>query len=149
MRLLIAVALFGAVVVFPRESEAQIQGSPTGPYGGGTGAYYGFNPAYYRAPGYYGMAWGFPAYGFPRTYTAFSSPYGAGYRYGYGPYTYMWGRYGVGLWRPGFIAPGYAFGASSYRTFPLNVPYGSLTPGNSPPVGVYAPYFGPPAFVAR
>jgi hypothetical protein len=101
---------------------------------------------YYSAPGAYGMAYGYPAYGYPRTYTAFSSSYGAGYGYGYPPYSYLTGRYGVGLWRPGFVAPGYAYGASYYyRTFA--VPYGSLAPGYPPPVGVYAPAFGPPAYV--
>jgi hypothetical protein len=117
-----------------------------GPYGGGLGSYYGFNPTYYQPPGSFGMAYGYPAYGYPRTYSAFSSSYGAGYGYGYGAYNYMSGRYGVGLWRPGFLAPGYVYGASTYRTFP--VPYGSLAPGYSPPVGVYAPGFGPPTFTS-
>jgi hypothetical protein len=67
-----------------------------------------------------------------------------GYGYGYPPYTIWTGRYGVGLWRPGFIAPGYIYGASYYRTF--TVPYGSLSAGYAPPVGVYAPYFGPGYF---
>jgi hypothetical protein len=52
--------------------------------------------------------------------------------------------YGQGLWRPGFVAPGYVYGASSYRTFP--VPYNPLAPGYGPPLGYYAPGFGPPAY---
>src|SRR5438128_1819922 len=61
--------------------------------------------AYFAAPGYYGMAFGSPSVGQPRTYTAFSSPYGLGYGYGYAPYGLLPGRYGVGLWRPGFVTP--------------------------------------------
>jgi hypothetical protein len=98
---------------------------------------------YYAAPGNYGMAYGSMSAGVPRTYTTFSSPYGGGYGYGYAPYGLLPGRYGVGLWRPGFVTPGYAFGASYYRTFP--VPYASGVPAWSPPVGVYAPAFGPPS----
>jgi hypothetical protein len=104
------------------------------------GAPYRINP-YFAAPGYYGMSFGSPSFGMTRTYTAFSSPYGAGYGYGYAPYGLLPGRYGVGLWRPGFVTPGYAYGASYYRTFP--VPYASTPPMPPPPVGVYAPAFGP------
>jgi hypothetical protein len=98
---------------------------------------------YFAAPGYYGMSWGVPSYGSVRTYTSFSSPYGAGYAYGYAPYGILPGRYGVGLWRPGLAVPGYVYGAApyAYRTYP--VPY---TPGalvTTPPVGAYAPGFGP------
>src|SRR5262245_8390490 len=59
------------------------------------------NP-YYAAPGNYGMAWGSASYGLKRTYSEFSSPYGPGYAYGYAPYGLLPGRYGVGLWRPGY-----------------------------------------------
>ena len=104
------------------------------------------NP-YFAAPGYYGMAYGSQSYGLTRTYTSFSSPYGAGYGYGYAPYGMLPGRYGVGLWRPGFVAPGYVYGASSYRTFP--VPAGAPGPlPPAPPVGVYAPAFGPGSYYA-
>jgi hypothetical protein len=95
----------------------------------------------YAAPGNFGMAYGSASYGVPRTYTAFSSPYGAGYGYGYAAPGYLAGRYGVGLWRPGFAAPGYVFGSSVYRTFP--VPYRPATGGPVPPFGAYAPAFGP------
>jgi len=98
---------------------------------------------YYAAPGNYGMAYGSMSVGVPRTYSAFSSSYGAGYGYGYAPYGLLPGRYGVGLWRPGFVAPGYVYGASYYRTFP--VPYGSGASVPVPPVGAYAPGFGPPS----
>jgi hypothetical protein len=100
--------------------------------------------AYFAAPGLYGTSWGSASYGMPRTYTAFSSPYGLGYGYGYAPYGILPGRYGVGLWRPGFVAPGYAYGASYYRTFA--VPYVAGAPTNAPSIGVYAPGFGPPSF---
>jgi hypothetical protein len=100
----------------------------------------------YGAPGDYGVAWGVPSYGVPRLYSEFSSPYGLGYGYGYPPYSYLPGRYGVGLWRPGFSEGGYVFAASSYRTFP--VPYRPLVPSYGPPLGYYAPGFGPPSFFA-
>ena len=106
----------------------------------------GYAAGYYAAPGYYGMGYGSPSLGIPRTYTAFSSPYGAGYGYGYAPYSYLPGRYGVGLWRPGLVAPGYVYAPGYYRTFP--VPYRPLVPFTSPAVGYYAPGFGPPAFYA-
>jgi hypothetical protein len=96
----------------------------------------------YAAPGNFGMAYGTASYGVPRTYTAFSSPYGPGYGYGYAGAGYLPGRYGVGLWRPGFVAPGYVYGSGFYRTFP--VPYRPVTGGPvPPPVGAYAPGFGP------
>src|SRR4051794_34502004 len=98
---------------------------------------------YYAAPGYYGMAYGSMSAGVPRTYTTFASPYGSGYGYGYAPYGLLPGRYGVGLWRPGFVTPGYVFGASYYRTFP--VPYASGAPDSPAPIGLYAPGFGPPS----
>ena len=98
----------------------------------------------YGAPGQYGVSFGVPSYGLTRTYTEYSSPYGPGYGYGYAPYSFLPGRYGVELWRPGFAAPGYVYGASSYRTFP--VPVRATGPGSGPPVGYYAPGFGPPAF---
>jgi len=98
---------------------------------------------YFAAPGYYGMAYGSPSAGMPRTYTAFSSPYGPGYGYGYAPYGLLPGRYGVGLWRPGFATPGYVYGGSYYWTYP--VPYSSTWTNPVPPIGLYAPGFGPPS----
>lgn len=101
---------------------------------------------YFAAPGLYGMAWGSPSFGLKRTYTEFSSPYGLGYGYGYAPYGLMPGRYGVGLWRPGFVAPGYVYGASYYRSFALPATVTGVNPLPPPPVGVYAPGFGPGTF---
>jgi hypothetical protein len=98
---------------------------------------------YFAAPGYYGMAYGSPSVGLTRTYTTFSSPYGAGYGYGYAPYGLLPGRYGVGLWRPGLVTPGYAYGSSYYWSFP--VPYSSTVAAPSVPIGLYAPGFGPPS----
>ncbi len=105
--------------------------------------------SFYAAPGLYGMSLGTPSYGSVRTYSEFSSPFGAGYGYGYPPSGFLPGPYGVGLWRPGVVSPGYYYGASyhSYRTFPA--PY---TPGSTavtPPVGAYAPAFGPPLYYGR
>ncbi len=93
-------------------------------------------------PGLYGTSWGVASFGIPRTYTTFSSPYGAGYGYGYPNYGVLPGRYGVGLWRPGFVAPGYTYGSAyGYNTFPY--PYKPGGPMYGPPIGVYAPGFGP------
>jgi hypothetical protein len=99
----------------------------------------------YRAPGVYATTWGVPSFGWPRTYTAFSSPYGPGYGYGYYPYSYVPGYYGFRLWRPGFAAPGYVYGAGYYGT--VSTPYQGLTNGYAPPIGVYAGGFGAPPFV--
>jgi len=98
---------------------------------------------YFAAPGYYGMAYGSPSVGLTRTYTTFSTPYGPGYGAGYAPYGLLPGRYGVGLWRPGLVTPGYVYGASYYRSFP--VPYSSTVPAAGAPMGYYAPGFGPPS----
>jgi hypothetical protein len=117
----------------------------------------GYSPSYrvsdyLGAPGLYGMSYGFASYGMPQTYTVFSAYPGPSYGSNYPPYGIMPGRYGVGLWRPGFVAPGYVYGASyyyppasfSYRTFAVGynpgVPVNGIAP---PPVGVYAPALGP------
>ena len=89
------------------------------------------------------MAYGSPSVGLTRTYTSFSTPYGMGYGAGYAPYGLLPGRYGVGLWRPGLVTPGYVYGASYYRSFP--VPYSSAVPAPTAPIGYYAPGFGPPS----
>ncbi len=111
---------------------------------------------YLGAPGLYGMSYGFASYGMPQTYSVFSAYPGPSYGTNYPPYGILPGRYGVGLWRPGFVAPGYVYGAAafpydsypagsySYRTFAVPSPLGS--PGYAtapPPVGVYAPALGP------
>jgi hypothetical protein len=108
------------------------------------------NNEIYAAPGGYGMMWGSPSYGSIRTYTEFSSPYGLGYGYGYAPYGFLPGRYGVGLWRPGLSTYGYVYGAApyyGYRTFP--VPYDPTGKTPAPPVGAYAPAFGPGSYLAH
>jgi hypothetical protein len=135
-----AAILGAAITATAAPARAQYVGG-MGTYG--ASAYYGLG-SIYGAPGYYGMMVGYPGWGYPRTYTSFSSPYGAGYGYGYAPYSLATGRFGVGLWRPGFATPGYVYGAGFYRTFP--VPFRPLGPNIGPPVGYYAPGFGPPAF---
>jgi len=114
-------------------------------YGGPRMGYYGAN-TYSGAPGFYGVGYGIPSFGFPRTYSVFSSPYGGGYGYGYSPNLFLPGHYGVGLWRPGYAVPGYVYGAGYYRTFP--VPYRPLVPFVGPPLGYYGRAYGPPTFNA-
>jgi hypothetical protein len=97
---------------------------------------------YYQPPGFYGMAYGTPSFGYPRTYSNFSSPYGAGYAYGYAPYGLVPGQFGTELWRPGVSVPGYVYGSSYYYTFS----YPARVYAPQPPVGIYAPGFGPPFY---
>jgi hypothetical protein len=90
----------------------------------------------------YGTSWGVASYGLPRTYTAFASSYGGGYGYGYPNNGVLPGRFGEGLWRPGQATPRYAYGSAfGYSTFPY--PYKPGGPKYGPPIGVYAPGFGP------
>ena len=104
---------------------------------------------YFAAPGLYGTSYGFASYGVPRTYTTFSAYPGSAYGANLPPYAFLPGRYGAGIWRAGFTAPGYVYGAaaygSSYHTFP--VVYGTGLTANQiappPSIGVYAPAFGP------
>jgi len=161
MRRMLRVALLGAsVAITTAPARAQTFsgayfGAP-GPYSSNPGGIYtaattphggiDVGAAYYAAPGYYGMGYGVPSFGVPRTYSSYSSSYGPGYGYGYPPSSFLPGRYGVGLWRPGIVTPGYVYGASYYRTFP--VPYRPLVSYYGPAVGYYAPGFGPPAFTA-
>jgi hypothetical protein len=105
---------------------------------------------YFEPPGLYGTSYGVASYGVPRGYSAFASPFGVGYGYGYPPYGLIPSRYGSGLWRPGFAAPGYVYGtaapyqtvygASPYLTWPVPSLAGSTMP--LPSIGVYAPGFG-------
>ncbi|HEX8202923.1 MAG TPA: hypothetical protein VF590_20775 [Isosphaeraceae bacterium] len=138
MRRLLWAAWLGGVGVFLASAPAPAQ------FVDGAMAPYPVAPAY-AAPGSYGVGFGVPSFGLTRTYSAYSSSYGLGYGYGYPPYSYLPGRYGVGLWWPGFVSPGYVYGASYYRTFP--VPYRPLVPSVGPPLGYYAPGFGPPASI--
>jgi len=141
LRRRLGVFFLGAVLaaVVPSAPSARAQGVVV------ASSAYRINP-YFAAPGLYGMMLGTPSYGSVRTYSEFTSPYGAGFNGGYAPYGLPPGRYGVGLWRPGLVAPGYTYGASyySYRTFAVGTPV--LPP---PPVGLYAPAFGPPSFYGR
>lgn len=105
---------------------------------------------YFIAPGWYGTSYGFASYGMPQTYSVFSAYPGPSYGTNYPPYGLLPGRFGVGLWRPGYVAPGYVYGASyypssgfAYRTFPLM--YGAPSSSMAPPpsIGAYAPALGP------
>ena len=103
----------------------------------------GWAPIPFEAPGHYGVAWGSASYGIPLTYSGFSSSYGANYGLGYPPSVLLPGRFGQELWRP---YPGAAtrvlapYGRGEYRTFRY-----SRTPDlPSVPLGLYAPYLGPP-----
>lgn len=109
-----------------------------------SGLFTGHN-SLYGAPGNYGTSYGTASYGMARTYSAFNSPYGAGYGYGYPTAGFIPNKYGVNLWRPGFVAPGYVYGApTSYRTYPVRT---WPTPtAYGPSIGVYAPSFGPSPF---
>jgi hypothetical protein len=103
---------------------------------------------FFSAPGNYGMSLGTPSYGSVRAYSEFSSPYGAGYGYGYAPSGFLPGPYGAGLWRPGMAQdPLYNASYHSYRTWA--VPYVRGVAVVTPGVGVYAPAFGPPYIPGR
>jgi hypothetical protein len=131
-RLLLVVGLVLVVVPGQARAQAPVAGGPV-PYrvNGNIGL-----------PNLYGTSWGVASFGVPRTYTTFTSPFGAGYGYGYPNYGVLPGRYGVGLWRPGFVAPGYTYGSAyGYNTFPY--PYKPGGPIYGPSIGNYAPGFGP------
>ncbi len=110
---------------------------------------------YLGAPGTYGMSYGFASYGMPQTYSVFSAYPGPSYGSTMPAYGIMPGRFGVGLWRPGFVTSGYTYGASyyqpstyvpntaAYRTFVYGDPGRATGRPAPPPVGVYAPYLGP------
>jgi len=105
---------------------------------------------YFVGPGWYGTSYGFASYGFPQTYSVYSAFPGSSYAANYPPYGLLPGRYGVGLWRPGYVAPGYVYGASyypssgmSYRTFPVMYGTAGRAMDPAPPFGYYAPAYGP------
>jgi hypothetical protein len=100
---------------------------------------------YFAAPGYYGTSYGFASFGVPRTYTTFSAFPGPAYGVNYPAYGVLPGRYGTGLWRRGYVAPGYVYGAPAYGTFPVGRPVTGVSVGQiaPPPIGVYAPRYGP------
>jgi len=143
MRSMVAALLLATVLVFaPETARGQMWvGGPVAPSARISDAF--------LAPGLYGTSHGFASYGIPRTYTTFSAFPGPSYGANIPAYGFLPGRYGVGLWRPGFAAPGYVYGAPtsghSYRTFPV-VAGTPLTPSQiapPPPIGVYAPGLGP------
>lgn len=105
---------------------------------------------YFVGPGWYGTSYGFASYGFPQTYSVYSAFPASSYAANYPPYGLLPGRYGVGLWRPGYVAPGYVYGASyypssgmSYRTFPVMYGTAGRAMDPAPPFGYYAPAYGP------
>jgi len=109
---------------------------------------------YFIAPGWYGTSYGFASYGMPQTYTVNTAFPGPSAGSNYPPYGLMPGRYGVGLWRPGYTSPGYVYGASyypssgfAYRTFPLTYGPGGGAMFPPPSIGAYAPALGPNAMV--
>jgi hypothetical protein len=105
---------------------------------------------YFVGPGWYGTSYGFASYGFPQTYSVYTAFPGSSYASNYPPYGLLPGRFGVGIWRPGYVAPGYVYGASyypssgfSYRTFPVMYGREGRSMDPTPPFGYYAPALGP------
>ena len=131
--LILVVAALSALAMTPGSTQAQVVSSGSAPFRVNSSM---------GLPNLYGTSWGVASFGIPRTYTTFSSPYGGGYGYGYPNYGVLPGRFGVGLWRPGFVSPGYTYGAAyGYNTFPY--PYKPGGPMYGPSIGVFAPGFGP------
>jgi len=147
-----AAVLAAAIVLGSATPEARAQVVVGGPYSSSYRV-----SDYLGAPGLYGMSYGFASYGMPQTYSIFSAYPGPSYGTNYPPYGILPGRFGVGLWRPGFVAPGYVYGAAafpydsyasgsySYRTFAVGAGsgYPAYQIAAPPPVGVYAPALGP------
>ena len=139
MRRLLGAIVLGASAFVPSSAYSQVPATAH-PYAGVN--------SIYGAPGYYGVSYGVASYGVPRTYSAFSSPYGLGYAYGYPPSAILPGRHGMGLWRPDTTGSGPVFGnTTSYRTFPASS--WPVPSGYGPPVGAYAPAFGPTPLQVR
>lgn len=135
---LLAGAALALVASASRPATAQSPPLASPPGCGGPGCAY-------VAPGLYGMAWGSASYGMVRNYTEFTSSYCPGYAYGYPPASFLPGPYGAGLWRPGSAAAsGFPLSHGQYRTFAV-----PPAPGPPPPVGVYAPFLGPPFLIGR
>ena len=107
MRRLLGITVVGAALVLGA-ARSQAQAVVGGPY---TVSYRVSD--YFAAPGLYGTSYGFASSGVPRTYTTFSAYPGPSYGSNLPGYGFLPGRYGVGLWRPGFTAPGYVYGAST------------------------------------
>lgn len=93
------------------------------------------------APGY--SAYGYGSFGLSRNYSAFASPFGFGYSFGYAPTPYVAPGWGMPVVRPGFGVPGYTYAPGLYNAWGLpgyGVPYYYGAPGvvMSPRV-VYTP----------
>ena len=139
MRRLLGAMVLGLAASAPSLAHAQVPATAH-PYSGVN--------SIYGAPGYYGVSYGVASYGVPRTYSAFNSPYGLGYTYGHSTPAILPGRHGMGLWRPGSAASGSVYGnTNSYRTFPASA--WPAPSGYGPPVGAYAPGFGPTPLQVR
>ena len=146
-----AAVLAAAIVLGSATPDVRAQVAVGGPYSSSYRV-----SDYLGAPGLYGMSYGFASYGMPQTYSVFSAYPGPSYGTNIPPYGILPGRFGVGLWRPGFVAPGYVYGAAafpydsyasgsySYRTFALGAGSGSRAYpiAAPPPVGVYVPHWG-------
>ena len=139
------ILLAAAIVLGLTHREANAQGYGHSPYM----ASYRVSD-YFAAPGWYGTSYGFASYGFPQTYSVFTAFPRSSYAANYPPYGLMPGRYGVGLWRPGYVAPGYVYGASyypsstfGYRTYPVMYGTAGRAMGPAPPFGYYATAYGP------
>lgn len=138
MRRLLGALVVGLIAAAPSSAHAQVPATAH-PYSGAR--------SIYGAPGNYGVSYGVASYGVPRTYSEYNSPYGLGYTYGHPTPAFLPGRHGMGLWRPGAAAGSVYGNTGSYRTFPASawpVPY-----GYGPPVGAYAPGFGPTPLQVR
>ena len=133
-RYLTALAVGLAACLWQASAPAQVVVDGTSPPNRTNG------PGIYSPPGFYGTTYGAASYGMKRTYSSFPSPSGGGYGYGLAPTTFLPGPFGVGLWRPGRFVPA----GTIYGTFPAD---GYARGYASPPIGVYAPAFGPGATV--
>ncbi len=153
-RLLRTAAFAGLVLSLPAAARAQIPATmPSGfaqeafgPISPGGETALGTN-VFYDAPGNYGVAWGHASYGIPRTTSDFASPFGPNYSLGYGTTSVAPGPYGAGLWRPESMTGGDPYAAQSHRYRTFSYPHRPNAP--HAPLGLYAPYFGPPGWYAR
>ena len=133
MRRIAGALVIGIVLLLgPAQPRArgQVAGGPLPPYR---------IQSDYSLPGYYGTSYGVASYGLRQTYTTFSSSFGPGYAYGYAPSTILPGPFSTSLWNPGtpnrYVWRSPYYGTFGIPTAPANVPL--------PPIGVYAPGFGP------
>lgn len=138
MRRLLGAMVLGLVATAPGSASAQVPATAH-PYSGVN--------SIYGAPGNYGVSYGVASFGVARTYSEYNSPYGLGYTYGHSSPAILPGRHGMGLWRPGAAAGSVYGNTTSYRTFPASA--WRVPSGYGPPVGAYAPGFGPTPLQVR